>query len=310
VLACWVNGIPVAPQRPAISVFDRGLLLADGAFETMRAARGVVLHLDAHLARLADALDRLAIPWPPHLDATVSNAARSLRIKGADAVVRLTVTRGIGSGFAPVAGAEPTSVLVIQPLPPVPSELATRGLSAVIVSGRRSDDGATVGLKTLSYTDHVMALLEARRRGADDAIVLDTHGHVAEGSASNLFIVLRGAIRTPPLSCGVLPGITRAHVMAIAAGWGAGWGAGGGGGGGGPVQEGVVVPSDLGVVEEVFLTSSLRGIAPVAMIDGVAVGAGVPGPVTRRVRAAYARLVEDEVADNLASALPGGAPFA
>jgi branched-chain amino acid aminotransferase len=298
VLACWVNGRSIDPRNPAISVLDRGFLLADGVFETMRAARGVVLHLDAHLARLARATDRLAIAWPPHLDETVSDASHALRAEGADAAVRLTVTRGIGSGFAPVAGAEPTSVLVIQPLPPVPGHMAARGLSTVIVAGRRNDEGPTAGLKTLSYTDHVVAFLEARQRGADDAIVLDAHGHVAEGAASNLFVVIRGAMRTPPLSCGVLPGITRAHVMALAAAWGA------------PVQEGVVVPSDLAVVEEAFLTSSLRGIAPIATIDGVAIGAGTPGPVTRRVMAAYDRVVEDAVADNLAGVRPGGAPLA
>ncbi len=297
-LACWVNGRSIDPHAPAVSALDRGLLLADGVFETMRAVRGVVLHLDAHLARLARATDALAIPWPPHLDETVSDALRALRAEGAHASVRLTVTRGIGSGFAPVARVEPTSVLTIQPLPPVPTEMTARGLSTVIATGRRNDAGPTAGIKTLSYTGNVLALLEARRRGADDAIVLDTRGHVAEGAASNLFIVVRGAIRTPPLSCGVLPGITRAHVLGIAAGWGT------------PVQEGVVVPSDLRGIEEAFLTSSLRGIAPVAAIDGAVVGAGAPGPVTRRVMAAYERLIDAEVADNLAGALLRGAPLA
>lgn len=291
----WVNGRPVDPSAPALSVMDRGFTLADGVFETMRATRGVIVRLDAHLARLVAGLARLRIAVPPHLNETVSDAIRALREQRADAAVRLTVSRGPGAGFAPISGVEPTCVLLVSPLPTLARDVYERGLAVHIATGRRSERAPTAGLKTLSYADSVLALVEAHAHGAADALVLDTSGHIIEGAASNIFVVAHGDIRTPPLSCGILPGITRATVIDIISSWGQG----------ATAQESVIVPSDLAVADEIFLTSSLRGIAPVTSIDGTPVGRGTPGPITQRLMTAYARSIDDEVADH---ALDGRRP--
>jgi branched-chain amino acid aminotransferase len=284
----WVNGRPVDPSVPALSVTDRGFTLADGVFETMRATRGVIIQLDAHLVRLTMGLARLRIPLPPHLDETVSDAIRVLREQHADAAVRLTVSRGPGTGLAPMSGVEPTCVLLVYPLPAVSPDVYERGLAVHFATGRRSEHAPTAGLKTLSYTESVLALVEARVHGAADTLVLDTSGHLAEGAASNIFVVANGDVRTPPLSCGILPGITRVTVIDLIRSWGKS----------ATVQESVIVPSDLAAVDEIFLTSSLRGIAPVTSIDGGPVGRGTPGPITRRLMTAYARTIDDEVADH------------
>lgn len=265
------------------------MLFADGVFETWRGVRGVMLDLDAHLDRLAAALARLEIPWPSHLDETVTDAIGVLRAAGEAAAVRLTVTRGLSRGLLPTPGTEPTSMLLIQPCPTIPPEVYSEGLATIIATGRRNEAAPTAGLKTLSYTDHVVALMEARRLGADDAILLDTAGHAVEGTTSNLFLVEGDEIATPPLSCGVLPGITRATVIALAAQRGT------------IVQEHVIARSDLETADEIFLTSSLRGIAPVTRVAGAAVGGGRhPGPVTRRLMDGYARRIAAWVADELA----------
>jgi branched-chain amino acid aminotransferase len=240
------------------------------------------------MARLAGAAQRLGIPVPPHLDATVADAVRALRARHADAAVRLTISRGVGAGVAPPPDTAPTTVLIADHLPTFPATLATRGLTARIADGRRNEFAPTAGLKTLAYTDAVLTLAQARARGADEALVLDTAGHLCEGSSSNVFLVIRGVVHTPPRECGILPGITRAAAIAVLAALDI------------PVEESPIPVGALDVADEVFLTSSLREIAPVIAIDSRPVGAGVRGPITQRVHDGLRSLVADAVADALA----------
>lgn len=288
---CWVNGLAVDPSAPALSVSDRGFTLGDGCFETMRAYEGVIFRLDDHLERLAQTAHTLRIPLPPHLDETVSDALRTLRSIEGDAAVRLTVSRGVGAGVAPTTGAPPTSVLLVGHLPAFPGSRSaeSEGLAIRLARGRRNEFSATAGLKTLDYVDAVVALGEARAAGADDALMLDTAGHVSEGTSSNVFVVFRGVVHTPPLSCGVLPGITRRTVLEILAGADI------------PVDESPIPAVALDRCDEVFLTSSLREIAAVGSIDGRRVGSRVARPVTHHVQDAYRRLVTEVVADSMAT---------
>jgi branched-chain amino acid aminotransferase len=140
----------------------------------------------------------------------------------------------------------------------------------------------TAGLKTLAYVDSVAGLLEARRAGADEALFLDTEGHCSEATASNLFAWTGAALMTPPLSCGVLPGITRETVIELAGAEGL------------PVAERAFTLDELLAAEEAFFTSSLRGIAPLVRIGPKPIGGATPGPVTRRLAAAYLALVDRE----------------
>lgn len=225
----------------------------------------------------------LAIPVPPELREWVASAIRAAHAP--EASLRLTVTRGIGAGgVAAPADPAPTVVVTVAPPPVFGSAIYEDGLTARVASGRRNEHSMTAGLKTLAYTDSIAAMLEARRDGADEALFLDTGGHCSEATASNLFAMIDGRLATPPTSCAALPGITRAAVIELAAGLGL------------KVDE---RPFDLGrfkFATEAFLTSSLRGVAPLVRLDGSPIGAGKPGAATRQVMAAYAALVARECA--------------
>jgi branched-subunit amino acid aminotransferase/4-amino-4-deoxychorismate lyase len=280
----WVNGQLLSGRGTGLSPLDRGFTLADGLFETMRAYDGVAFRLREHLTRLRAGARRLALALPEQLERDVFVALHAARDAGrGDANVRVTVSRGVGApGVAPPADAEPTVVIAVAPLPSFSPSLYDDGISAILASGRRNERAMTAGLKTLAYTDNVVALAQARSAGADDALFLDTEGHLCEATSSNLFLAIDGALVTPAISCGALPGITRAAVLELARA------------AGDRVEERVVGPEELAAAEEAFLTSSVRELVPLVRVNGTRIGRGVPGPATRRLRAAYAQLVERE----------------
>ena len=278
--AVWLNGARQTDEA-AISARDRGLTLADGVFETMRARHGTIFRLERHLARLDRGLTRLEIPAPRALrEWTLSAAAECT---AADAAVRVTVTRGPGTpGVTPPDHSQPSVIISAGPLPTFAPSVYATGLTAHVVSGRRNEFAMTSGLKTLAYVDAVAGLLEAKRAGADEALFLDTEGHCSEASSSNLFAWIRSTLVTPPPSCGALPGITREAVLELARTEGI------------SVAERVLSLDDLHEAEEAFLTSSLRGIAPLVRVGARLIGSGVPGPWTRRLTEAYVALIERE----------------
>jgi len=277
----WINGEAQPAGRAHVSARDRGLTLADGVFETMRLRGGTVFRLRRHLARLARGLAALEIPAPPELDDWVLGAVPAAA--GRDASLRLTVTRGEGpAGVSPPAGAQPTVIVTLSPMPSFPASIYDVGLISHVASGRRNERAMTAGLKTLAYTDAIAGLLEARRAGADEALFLDTQGHCSEATASNLFAWTGEVLVTPPLSCGVLPGVTREAVLELAHAQGL------------PAEERAFRLEELLEAEEAFLTSSLRGVAPLVRVGSRAIGGGTPGECTLRLMAAYIALVDRE----------------
>ena len=277
----WVGGERLPSEGVHVSARDRGFTLADGVFETMKARHGKVFRLDRHLSRIERALSTLAIPLPRELRDWVDTAVRAADLR--EASIRLTVSRGIGPGGVG-APSDPVPTVVVTVAPPPVFGVATyeSGLTAHVASGRRNEHSMTAGLKTLAYTDSVAALIEARAADADEALFLDTAGHCSEASASNLFAILGGRLTTPPTSCAALPGITRAAVIELSAELGM------------PVDERPFDLNELQTGDEAFLTSSLRGIAPLVRVDAHTLGGGTPGPITRQVMAAYAALVNRE----------------
>lgn len=277
----WVDGRRLPSEGAHISARDRGFTLADGVFETMKSRNGKVFRLDRHLARIEAALRVLAIPVPAELREWVDSAIAAAHAP--EASIRLTVTRGIAPGGV-VAPADPipTVVVTVAPPPAFGPAIYEDGLTARVASGRRNEHSMTAGLKTLAFTDSITAMLEARRDGADEALFLDTDGHCSEATASNFFAMIDGRLATPPTTCAALPGITRAAVIELAAGLGL------------RVDDRPIEVAKCKFATEAFLTSSLRGIAPLVRLDGQAVGTGKPGPVTRQVMTAYAELVNRE----------------
>ena len=282
----FVNGVRMPAEGVHVSARDRGFTLADGLFETMRVQGGLVFRLGHHLARLSNGLRVLQIPEPPQLRQLIQDALSDGSLAAPDVgdlSVRLTITRGPGpGGLTPPPDVSPTVVVTVTPMPRFSQDTYTVGLRAIIGSGRRNARSITAGVKTLSYTDAVVAWLEAQRAGADEAIFLDEDGHCSEATASNLFICNAGHLLTPPVTCAALPGITRAAVLELASAEGL------------RVDERAFGPEQLASAQEAFLTSSLRGIAPVRSLDGAPIANGKAGAVTTRLRAAYAALVDRE----------------
>ncbi len=207
----WLNGRTV--EAPGLDPSDRGFLLADGAFATLLVRHGRPVFLFAHLERLREALDALSIDVRID-DATLATAIRhTARATGhdrGDAIARITVTRGTGArGFDPTAHRyTPTLLVTMHPVPP-----PTPPRTAVVVSIRRNEGSPTSRLKTLSYTDNLLAVLEAKRAGAEEAIMLNHHGRVACAAAANLILVTGKQVSTPPPAEGVRPGVARAVVL-------------------------------------------------------------------------------------------------
>lgn len=277
----WINGERQPDGGAHVSARDRGLTLADGVFETLLVRGGTVFRLRRHLARLARGLAALEIQAPPELDDWVLGAVGTAA--GRDASIRLTFTRGVGpAGVSPPAGAHPTVIITMSPMPSFPASIYDEGLTAHVASGRRNERAMTAGLKTLAYTDAIAGLLEARRAGGDEALFLDTEGHCSEATASNLFAWTGEVLVTPPLSCGVLPGVTREAVLELAHAQGL------------PAEERAFGLEELVAAEEAFLTSSLRGLVPLVRVGPEAIGRGTPGRCTLRLMAAYLTLVDRE----------------
>ncbi|MFG1262490.1 MULTISPECIES: aminotransferase class IV [Xanthobacter] len=235
----------VEEAEATISPFDRGFTLGDGLFETLQVKAGKVLRTEAHLARLAAGAGVLEMPLPSlDLAAALAQTADANGLR--DGVLRLTLTRGTGPrGVLPPAEPKPTLVITAAPLsPPLPAA------RLVIAQGtRRNDRSPLAQVKSLNYLDGILARQEAARRGADDAILLNTRDGVAETSIANLFAVINGGLVTPPLSEGVLPGVMRAEVIAAGA------------------QERPLTVDDLASANEILLTSAL-GIRSVASLEG------------------------------------------
>jgi branched-chain amino acid aminotransferase len=288
-----VDGRLLPADGPHLSAFDRGFQLGDGVFETLRARAGHPAELPEHIARLRRSADGLAIRLPDRLDEMLARgvadlvAAESLDGAAGDASIRITVSRGaiVERGLLPhEPAAEPTIVIQAWPvLPPPPGHLE-HGLHLAVSEIRRDPENPLSALKTTSRADYVHARLEARRAGADDALFLTVDGFLSEATTANVFLVRGDELATPALGCAILPGTTRSWLL----GWATGVGL--------RPSETWLSIADLATADEAFLSSSVAGILPVTMLAGEPIGAGAPGPWSRRARSDREAFIGDETA--------------
>jgi branched-chain amino acid aminotransferase len=260
-----IDGEIVAPEQATISVLDRGLLYGDGCFEVLRTWSGVARDLEAHLDRLAGTAAFLRLPC--HRDVIRAEVERALAAAHVSPIddrrVRIILTRGPGGLAAPMASAGPgRRIVIVEPVGELPREV-TLALVDWPLPARR-----TRGHKTLAYLDHLIARELARDVGADDAIRTDANGAIAEGGTCNVFAVSEGAVHTPAVDDGVLPGIVRGHVLALCEELGI------------PLRVRPLDVAEVREADEVFVTSSVRGVTPVVKVDQRALA---PGPITARI---------------------------
>ncbi|WOJ88925.1 aminotransferase class IV [Methylocapsa polymorpha] len=275
----WRDGRLVAPEAAHVSIADRGLLLGDGVFETILVHNGRAFDLDAHLARLETGLGVLGFAEAVDLAKLRADIAHYLTLENAArAVLRLTVTRGVGPrGLAPPDTPHPTILMTLSPLPP-PRE---RPLSLhVATSTRRNELSPVSRIKALPYLDNLIAFQEARAQGADDAVMLNTRGAVACATVANLFVVREGRLETPPVADGALPGVMRALVLSLAKEAGL------------APEENSLRTGDLAAADHVFLTNSLRGVAEAGSCNGAELRRIAGGAVERLRKLIAARLEE------------------
>jgi branched-chain amino acid aminotransferase len=273
-LKVWLNGALVEEGDARISPGDRGFLLGDGVFETLRCYAGRPFDLDAHLGRLEAGAAALGIEPPPRA-AIAAAALDVLAANGlADARMRITLTSGAGPPGLARGESRPTALVTAGPLQPWPPTA-----TAVISRWRRDERSPLAGVKTTSLAESVVALREARAQGADEAIVLNRRDDVCEATTANVFCVRGGRVETPSLQSGCLAGITRERVLRACREEGL------------DCAEAELPASVLDEAEELFLTSSTREVQPLVAVGGRPVGDGQPGPVTRRLARVYADAV-------------------
>jgi len=277
-----IDGQVVDSAEARVSVFDRGFLYGDSVFEVFRTYGGVPFAQREHLERLERSANRLMIPMPVSLQTLSSEVAATLDAAGeGEWYVRVVVTRGTGPlTYDPSTAREPLRVIIAAPVSLPPVEHYERGIAVTLLhASRPTDDERASGAKASNYLANLLAVHEAKQKGAQEALVLGRRGQILEGASSNLFIVTEGKVLTPEPQPGILVGITRASVLAAARAQGI------------EVAETTVRPEDLYGADEAFITSSIREVMPVVAADGRTIGSGAPGPVTKRLHEGYLRAV-------------------
>ncbi|RKS73177.1 branched-chain amino acid aminotransferase [Actinomadura pelletieri DSM 43383] len=262
----WLNGELVAPERAMVSVFDHGVLVGDGIFETVKAVDGEPFALTRHLRRLTRSAMGLGLPAPDE-EAVARGTFETLAAAPRRPLARVRITYSSGPG--PLGSARgdagPTVSIVVAPQDPFPATA-----DVTVVPWPRNERGALSGLKTTSYAENVLALAYAKERGGGEAIFGNTAGNLCEGTGSNIFVVLGGRLVTPPLSSGCLAGVTRALTLEWCGG-----------------EEQDIALDDLYRADEAFLTSTTRDVQPIRAVDGTVLP-NAPGPITAKVMAAFA----------------------
>ncbi len=280
----WIDGEIVEGAEARIPVLDHGFLYGDGIFEGIRIYAGRVFRLDDHLARLGTAARCTGIELPGGIEAIREVVLATARAFGRDeAYVRLVVSRGEGGlGVDPTLCPEPRVVCIVDAVRLYEPELLSRGLALRTSSLRRAPaDALDPRVKSLNYMTSALAKREARLAGADEALLLNAQGHIAEAAVANLFVVRDGALQTPPATDGALEGITRRTLLELARADGM------------AAEERTLGRFDVMAADEVFLSGSGAGIAPVGSLDGQPVGAPGPGPVTKHLIDRFAAFAQE-----------------
>lgn len=280
----YLDGKFVPESEAKVSVFDHGLLYGDGIFEGIRFYNGRVFRLEEHHDRLWDSARSICLEIPISRTQMTEALLETIRQNGLrDGYIRQIVTRGVGNlGLNPVQCKQPTVIIIAATIALYPEEMYRNGLKIVTCATRRSGPATlNPAVKSLNYLNNVMARIEANLAGADEALMLNDAGNVAECTADNVFIIKKGQIFTPPISAGALRGITRAVVFDLAAELGV------------KISETDITRHDVFVADECFLTGTAAELIPVINADGRVIGTGKPGSLTTRMIARFREMVRE-----------------
>jgi branched-chain amino acid aminotransferase len=274
--------------RPAgeavVSVFDHGLLYGDGVFEGIRAYEGRVFKLERHIDRLFDSAKAIRLEIPLSRGEVVRLVLETCRRNDiVNGYIRLVITRGAGDlGINPRSCSRANVIVIAQQVAPLyrcQGSSGGPGVTLVTSSLRRCPpDALSPAIKSLNYLNNVLARIEANDRDADEALLLDQHGFVAEATADNVFILSEGVLSTPPTTT-TLKGITRETILELARELAI------------PAVEKPFTLVDVWTASEAFMCGTMAEVVPIISVDGRLIGSGTTGAVTARLVAAYDRLV-------------------
>jgi branched-chain amino acid aminotransferase len=281
----YVDGEMRTRETATVSVLDHGLLYGDGVFEGIRVYNRRIFRLDAHLARLYASARAIALDVPLAQAEMAEAVRRTVREnRKEDSYIRLIVTRGAGDlGLDPRKCPRPTVIIIVTDIQVYPAPLYAAGIRVITSATRQvSHQAIDPRIKSLNYLKNVLAKIDASRAGAEEAIMLNSDGFVAECTADNLFVVRGTTLLTPSPQDGALDGITRGAVLSLAAEAGV------------EAREGRLTRYDVYTADECFLTGTGAEVMPVVEVDGRQVGDGTPGRLTRRFQEAFHALARNE----------------
>src|SRR5450631_448542 len=280
----YIDGKFYTQTNAKVSVFDHGLLYGDGIFEGIRFYNGRVFRLEEHLERLWDSARSICLEIPIGRAEMTEALLETIRQNDLhEGYIRLVVTRGVGNlGLNPALCKRPSVIIIATTIALYSKEVCETGLTVVTCATRRTGAAAlNPAVKSLNYLNNVMARIEANLAGADEALMLNDAGNVAECTADNVFIIKRGQIFTPPISAGALRGITRSVIFDIAAELGL------------KISETDITRHDVFVADECFLTGTAAELIPVIKADGRMIGNGKPGSITLRMISRFRELTRE-----------------
>jgi branched-chain amino acid aminotransferase len=285
-LQVYIDGEYYPKSQAKVSVYDHGLLYGDGVFEGIRAYNGIVFKLNEHIDRLYRSAHALRLTIPLTKEEMTKIVLETLKKNNLrDAYIRLVVTRGIGDlGLDPRKCPKPTVIIITDTISIMSSEAKEKGITAMIAWVRRNSvDSTTHEIKSLNYLNSVIAKMEATANGVDEAICLDRNGFISEGVGENLFVVKDGKLVTPPSSAGALAGITAKFTINLAKSLGY------------EVAETNLTPFQLFTADEAFFTGTAAEVVPIREVNKRQIGSGGPGPITKKLMAAFQKAIVDPV---------------
>lgn len=266
-----VNDHFILEDRACVPISDSAYLYGHGVFETMKVVKEKVLFVREHFKRLRGNARKLNLKLPFDAASFESSIRRLVKKnKFHETTVRFTLSQ--------TPEGKPFWVMTAKAFVPYPRSCYTRGGRLILIRSVSADSLEKAGVKTTSYLTKILGRQETQKRGAVEGIFVNDEGHVTEGGSSNLFIVKKGTLLTPPLSEGLLPGTRREVVLKMARQLKL------------PHEEKILAPQDIHRADEVFVTSALKDILPIGTFDGKMIGKGAPGPMTKRLICHYLSL--------------------
>jgi branched-chain amino acid aminotransferase len=285
-LKVWIDGKLVDKENAKLSVYDHGLLYGDGVFEGLRVYNGRIYEVSAHLRRLFESARAIRLTIPKTAEELKAAMDETVRANGfTDCYIRLVVTRGVGYlGLNPNKCSNPTVFIIADMIELYPPEMYEKGMAIITASVIRNHPNAvSPRIKSLNYLNNILAKLEAADANVPEALMLNHEGNVAECTADNIFIVRDGLVHTPGIADGILEGVTRRTIFALCQKLGV------------SCSERTLQRHDIYVADECFLTGSGAEVIAVTKIDNRPIGSGQPGPITKKLLAAFHHHVREAI---------------